>query len=186
MGVEGKVREIPELAQVEIEFQQVFEAQKLGLLVFEYTGDVATDALGIYQNSYQGGKRRGIGTQCEMCEARKILPCFDEPHFKATFDLVMTVPSFYVVLFNAELLEAKAIKERELTRHVFASTPKMSTYLLAFFVGEAECISAKSKSGVEVRVWTPVGEKDIGRNAVENETKKNERNAFLIIVLFGS
>ena len=38
----------------------------------------------------------------------------------------------------------------------------MSTYLLALYIGEVECVSAKSRSGCEVRVWTPIGEKDLG------------------------
>lgn len=80
--------------------------------------------------------------------------------------MAVTVPSFYTVLFNAPLVEAKAVSGTPLTRHLFGATPKMPTYILALFVGEAECLSAFSKSGVEVRVWTPVGEKDIGQNTV--------------------
>lgn len=108
---------------------------------------------------------------------------------QATFSLAITVPSFYVVLFNAALLESSAaeapasapeslktqviyeifkgkkhsLKEYFLipqpyTRHQFGSSPKMSSYLFAFFVGEADFVEQRSKSGVLVRVWTPVGQ----------------------------
>ena len=80
-----------------------------------------------------------------------MLPCFDEPCFKvlsiylffcsvvmvylqATFSLSATVPSFYTVLFNSAVEETSAAGPA-LTRHRFATTPKMPIYVLALFVG---------------------------------------------------
>lgn len=127
----------------------------------DYDGTCGTDSTGLYQNSYAGGTRLGLATQLQSTDARKFFPCFDEPAFKATFDMTVTVPSFYTVLFNTPLKEAVSVGGG-LTRHSFGATPIMSTYLLALIVTEAHAQVGRTRNGVEIRVWTPVGEKDVG------------------------
>ncbi len=165
-GMDGEILVNDPLQQLTIKWPREVRGGTSGVLVIHYDGDVRVGSTGLYQNSYQNGKRRGIGTQMEMAEARRFLPCWDEPAFKATFELAITVPSFYVVLFNSSLVGTPATVQPGLTRHVFSKTPKMSSYLLAIFVGEADSISAKTQRGVEVRVWTPVGHKDLGELVV--------------------
>ncbi len=72
----------------------------------------------------------------------------------------------YTVLFNT-LPKDVVVVDVTTTRHSFHATPKMSSYLLALFVGEADAVEARSRSGVLVRVWTPVGERDLGTFALE-------------------
>jgi puromycin-sensitive aminopeptidase len=165
-GMDGQILVNEALQQLTIKWPRDIRAGSSGVLSIHYDGDVREGSTGLYQNSYQNGKRRGIGTQMEMAEARRFLPCWDEPAFKATFELAIIVPSFYVVLFNSALSGTPTTAQQGLTRHVFGRTPKMSSYLLAIFVGEAESISAKTARGVELRVWTPVGHRELGKLAV--------------------
>ncbi len=172
-GMMGEMLLNDAMQQLTIRWPRDIRGGTSGVLTISYDGDVLTGTTGLYQNSYHGGKRRGIATQMEMAEARRFLPCWDEPCFKATFDLTIVVPSFYVVLFNAGLVETPTTVEPGLTRHVFEKTPIMSSYLLAIFVGEAEFISSKTVRGVDVRVWCPVGHKDLGELVVsEKEIEK--------------
>lgn len=105
-----------------------------------------------------------------MNHARRILPCWDEPDRKATFSMIVTVPSEYTVLYNTDAL-SKSSPSEGLTRHVFGPTPIMSSYLLALFVGEAECLQAVSKSGVQVRVWREVGRSNVGQFELDQAVK---------------
>ena len=52
-------------------------------------------------------------------------------------------------------------------KYVFDRTPKMSTYLLAFIVGEYDYIEDKDRNGITIRVYTPVGKKELGRYALD-------------------
>ena len=170
-GLEGQTRLDAEKDVLEVEFERDIAGGVSGVLKIEYEGPVTTDSTGIYQNSYAGGTKFGIGTQMEPACARKFVPCWDEPTFKATFDLSVVVPDHYTVLFNAPLLEPPSDVMPGFSRHVFGKSPKMSSYLLALFVGEVEALSAKSKSGCEVRVWVPKGEQEVGKTALADGIK---------------
>ena len=91
--------------------------------------------------------------------ARRILPCFDEPGFKPTWRLTLTVPEHAIALANAPQTGDKAITggHRELT---FAETPPMASYLLSVAVGPFDVIGvgAMGRAHVAVRVAVPAGE----------------------------
>jgi puromycin-sensitive aminopeptidase len=66
------------------------------------------------------------------------------------------------------LLESQQVDgEPTLRKRVFARTPKMSTYLLAFVVGEFDYIEDTDKNGILIRVYAPVGKKEFGRFALD-------------------
>ncbi len=153
--------------QLRVQLETELAPGTFGKLVIAYSGQITTDSVGIYQNSYASGKRKGIGTQLEMMDARRVFPCWDEPQFKATFSLVITVPSFYTVLFNTDVVSTSSLHNGELTRHEFAATPLMSSYLVALFVGEVESLQAVSKNGVLVRVWREVGRVGVGETQLD-------------------
>ena len=169
-ALEGRTRLIKEKNQLEIVFSEELKAGTRGVLNIVYDGDVTTNSVGIYQNSYNGGKRRGIATQMEQMDCCAMVPCWDEPEFKATFDMTITVPSFYTVLFNSEEVSSSE-PSPGLTTHVFDKTPPMSTYLVALFVGEVDVLESQSKNGVKVRVWVPVGRRDLGEYQLDTAVR---------------
>ncbi len=123
------------------------------LITIEYRG-VITDAMhGLYPCYFEvdGEKKELLATQFESHHAREVFPCVDEPEAKAVFTLSLTTESDLTVLSN---MPAQAVtNEGNSTTTVFEPTPRMSTYLLAFVVGELQSLSGQTKNGVDVNVW---------------------------------
>lgn len=118
-----------------------------------------TDAMhGIYPCYYthKGKKHRVFATQFESHHAREVFPCVDEPAAKATFKLELTTQPKLVVLSNMPLAEQKIRSHR--MQSTFETTPRMSTYLLAFVVGDMQKKVTQTKNGTEVRVWSTVAQ----------------------------
>lgn len=113
-----------------------------------------TDAMhGMYPCYFEhdGIKKELIATQFESHHAREVFPCVDEPEAKATFDVTLTTEQNVTVLGNMPI-----DWQREEDGHLvtaFQTTPKMSTYLLAWVTGELHRKTAKTKNDVEVNVW---------------------------------
>lgn len=101
-------------------------------------------------------------TFSEATDARRCFPCWDEPAIKATFDITLIVPKDRVALSNMPVISERSIDDN-LREIRFDKTPIMSTYLVAAVIGEYDYVEAKSKDGVLVRVYTPVGKKDQGK-----------------------
>lgn len=122
-------------------------------IVIEFSGTI-TDAMhGLYPCYYKhnGTKKELFATQFESHHAREVFPCVDEPAAKATFDLTLTTATKQQVLSNMPIKTQKEQSDQLVT--AFATTPRMSTYLLAFVVGELHKKSATTASGVEVNIW---------------------------------
>lgn len=119
-----------------------------------FTGKVSSGMQGIYFSDYQvdGQPKRMVSTQFESHFARQGFPCIDEPEAKATFDLELISPIGQDVIGNMPAHEQREQNGRLHT--VFETTPVMSTYLLAFVFGELQYKAAKSKNGIDVRVWS--------------------------------
>lgn len=128
-------------------------------LKIEFSGKI-TDAMhGLYPCYYKenGEKKELFATQFESHHAREVFPCVDEPEAKATFSLEIKALSDLEVLSNTEIIKKN---ENGNTQHIrFAKTPKMSTYLLAFVLGDFQRVSKKTKSGVEVSVLATKAQK---------------------------
>ena len=88
----------------------------------------------------------------EPLAARKVMPCFDEPSFKATFSMEMTVEKIYpVVLWNMPV-KSTAEKDADWDIFVFEKSVKMSTYLLAFIVADFKCTDPPKETSKGVKV----------------------------------
>ncbi len=127
-------------------------------LVFK--GILNANMRGFYKSSYiYKGKVHHIATtQFEATYARRAFPCFDEPAQKAIFHVSLVVPKGKNAISNTlPISNTKHESGYEVIK--FSPTPKMSTYLLAFIVGDFEYIEKKSKRGVIVRVHTTPGKK---------------------------
>jgi len=125
-------------------------------LRIDYVGEINNKMAGFYRSKYVvDGKERYIAvTQFEESDARRAFPCFDHPVKKATFDVEMAVNERLVAISNGPVTEEKRLDDgRTLIR--FKRTPKMSTYLLFFGVGEFEFIEDPGE--VLIRVATMPG-----------------------------
>jgi aminopeptidase N/puromycin-sensitive aminopeptidase len=117
-----------------------------------YTGILNNELRGFYLS--KTAKRNYAVTQFESTDARRAFPCFDEPAFKATFTVSLTIDEGDTAISNGEIISDKPGDETGPVpgKHTlkFATTPKMSTYLVAFLVGDFQCTSGES-DGVAIR-----------------------------------
>lgn len=139
--------------------QDVLALQPLDPLSGEIVAEVSfegkiTDGMsGMYPCyfEHEGKKKWLIATQFESHHAREVFPCVDEPAAKATFDLTLNTAHGHEVLSNMPAAHESKNKNSVVTK--FETTPRMSTYLLAFVTGEMHYKEAKTKEGVIVRSW---------------------------------
>ena len=118
-----------------------------------FSGNI-TDAMhGLYPCyfTHDGVKKQLFATQFESHHAREVFPCVDEPAAKAEYDLTLVTRTGITVLGNMPVKSEEENGDSLTT--TFEKTPRMSSYLLAFVIGELHKKSAHTKSGVEVNVW---------------------------------
>lgn len=102
-----------------------------GTIKINYIGEIRDDTLGVYKSSR--GEDVTISTQFQPHYARSCFPCFDEPNFKATFQLEIFAEKGKTVLSNTHEISQREYDDYVL--HTFAITPRMSTYIVAFYIG---------------------------------------------------
>ena len=124
-----------------------------------FTGVLNDQLHGFYRSTYKdvGGQTHVLAaTQFEAVDARRAFPCWDEPAFKATFQVTLVVPEGFVAVSNTALVrEEPAGPGRRAV--VFAETMRMSTYLVAFVVGELEATEPVLVGTTPLRVWCARG-----------------------------
>jgi aminopeptidase N len=106
-------------------------------LAMAYTGKIGTQANGLFALDYDtaAGHKRALFTQFENSDARRFIPSWDEPNFKTTFDLQATVPATQLAVSNMPAASTTPAGDG-LSRVRFQTSPKMSTYLLFFALGD--------------------------------------------------
>lgn len=119
----------------------------------KFAGMISRQMNGIYPSYFMrdGQQKVLIATQFESHHAREAFPCIDEPEAKATFRLSLLTAKDDVVLSNTPVHREEKVEKNKLT--IFETTPKMSTYLLAFVYGELGFTEATTKDGVLVRAY---------------------------------
>jgi aminopeptidase N len=143
-------------------------------VTMEFEGQITRPMNGIYPCYFKhdGQDKMLIATQFESHHAREAFPCIDEPEAKATFDLTLSSPAGETVLANTPVKEQKTTGKKQLTS--FETTPKMSTYLLAFVFGELNHLEAKTKDGVVVRAYATPDNVQHTRFALDTAVKTLE------------
>jgi len=139
-------------------------------VTYTFTGVLNDQMRGFYRSKYtlDGEERWAAVTQFESTDARQAFPCWDEPAVKATFDMVIAGPKDRVILSNMPEVSSVEDKEDPSTKVVtFATTPVMSTYLVAIVVGEFDYVEGKSEEGITCRVYSPKGKREQGQFAME-------------------
>ena len=164
----AKVAENKKLEQISLEFSNY-----IGLgaeLAVEFEGKMNDSLVGLYRSKYfANGKEKYLATtQLESHYARRMFPCFDEPGYKATFDVTVKIDKNLEAISNMPVKEEKIENNKKTV--AFQKTPKMSTYLLYLAAGEFEFLEQRSGK-VLIRVATTPGKKNQAKFAL-NMTKR--------------
>jgi len=121
----------------------------------DYSKQVSDDVIfGLYKSKY--GSDYILATDLEPAGARTVFPCVDEPAYKAVFRLQITTEDGLGVISNTPIA-SKAEASEGRTTYTFEETPKMSTYLLFFAIGNFEEASMDA-NGVKVITATRPGQ----------------------------
>jgi len=147
-GVAAAVTLDAKKEQATFTFAQALPAGRVRLAI-EYMG-ILNDKLRGFYLSKTKLRRYGV-TQFEATDARRAFPSFDEPALKATFDVTLVVDAGDMAISNMKIVSDTAGPVAGKHTVVFAQTPRMSTYLVAFLVGNFKCSEGKS-DGVPIRV----------------------------------
>lgn len=125
-------------------------------LVLAFSGKITDNMTGIYPSYYtvDGVKKEVLSTQFESHFAREAFPCVDEPEAKATFDLALRFDQAEGELALSNMPEIDVENRKETGIWKFETTPRMSSYLLAFVAGDLQGVTAKTKNGTLVGVYS--------------------------------
>ncbi|WP_419855622.1 M1 family metallopeptidase [Candidatus Poriferisodalis sp.] len=119
-----------------------------------FAGELNDQLRGFYRSTFvdEAGEAHTIATtQFESTNARRAFPCFDEPDFKAVFGVTMIVPADLMAVSCGEVVSSEIVADGR-RRDTFADTMQMSTYLMAFIVGDLEATEPIDVGGVPLRI----------------------------------
>ncbi len=137
-------------------------------LTLRFTGKINQQGQGLFYMRYQeqgsGAHKVMLGTQFEATDARRFFPCWDEPAFRARFQLTAVVPENWLAVSNMPIESEQKIAGGKEVR--FASTPPMSSYLNVFVAGELDFIESQV-GPTQIRVIATKGKGELGRYALE-------------------
>jgi puromycin-sensitive aminopeptidase len=163
-GVAGEERfssaaALDEKAQTAVfSFKETLEKGNWKLLI-EYEGSLVQPSLeGFYRSKWTDDEKTDhwvATTQFEATHARRAFPCWDEPALKATYTCTLVIDQRLTALSN--MCAASETIEGSWKKVVFGLTPRMSTYLLAWCVGEFEGSEPVQTNGKEIRIWSVPG-----------------------------
>lgn len=173
---------------VTLSFDEELLVAKPYKLVIDYEGILNDQSMGFYRAEYKAlseppasvargkdGSPYIVCTQFQPVGARRAFPCFDEPNMKATFSFDIELPADQTAISNTpvETTEETANGRKRVS---FEKTPVMSTYLLAWAVGDFKYVEAFTEqeyggSKIPVRLYATAGLEQQGHYAVEQTVK---------------
>ncbi|MEZ5176283.1 MAG: M1 family metallopeptidase [Acidimicrobiia bacterium] len=142
------------------------------VLRIEFTGILNDDLRGFYRSVYtdaDGNEHTIATTQFEATDARRAFPCWDEPDLKASFQTTLVVDDGLTAVTNGGEVARTTLDSGKVAIR-FADTIEMSTYLVAFVVGELEATDPVDVDGVPLRIVTPPGNSHLTDFALEMGT----------------
>src|SRR5437867_9052800 len=141
-------------------------------LALRFEGKINEAGQGLFYMRYQehgsGATKLMHGTEFEATDARRFFPCWDEPAFRARFQLTTVVPENWLAISNMPVESEKKIADGKEVR--FAATPPMSSYLNVFVAGELDLIESRS-GPTPIRVIATKGKAESGRYALETTAR---------------
>ncbi|MEO5719000.1 MAG: M1 family metallopeptidase, partial [Chthoniobacterales bacterium] len=141
-------------------------------LALTFGGKINAGGQGLFFARYQeqGAEEKKImfGTQFEPTDARRMFPCWDEPSFRARFQVTAVVPEKFMAVSNMPVEGETKVEGGKEVR--FAVSPSMSSYLVVLCAGELDAIETE-QDGVTLRVITTKGKAEMGRYALESGAK---------------
>ena len=138
------------------------------VITLTFRGRIGTQAEGFFVDKYPtpSGEKLMLGTQFEPTDARRVFPCWDEPVYRATYDVTLVVKEKLMAVTNTP-----AIRETSLDNGwkevAFARTPAMASYLVALYAGEFEALEGE-QDGVKLRILTTEGKRASAAYALES------------------
>jgi aminopeptidase N len=140
-------------------------------LALDFSGRIGERAEGLFYVKYStpAGRKVMLGTQMEPTDARRMFPCWDEPVFRATFELTAVLPAKHLGISNMPI-ERETVLPSGLKEVKFGRSPAMASYLVVLVSGELEELKGKA-DGVELRIITTEGKKEQARYALETAQK---------------
>ena len=139
-------------------------------LEIKFSGILNDKLHGFYRSTYKdadGNNKPLASTQFESTDARRAFPCWDEPAFKAVFQVALVVDQGLTAISNARVVREIPLPGTGKKEVVFADTIKMSTYLVAFIVGEFEATEPVMVGDAPLRVMAVPGKKQLAGFALE-------------------
>ena len=129
-----------------------------------FRGTLNDKLRGFYRSVYKdpsGVSRTMAATQFEATDARRAFPCWDEPSFKAIFAVTLAIDPALTVVSNTAIVSETLENGRKVVR--FADSIVMSTYLVAFVVGELEATEPATVGRTRLQIWCVPGKKRLAR-----------------------
>ncbi|XP_038058008.1 aminopeptidase N-like [Patiria miniata] len=151
------LKTVEEYAFMVIKLKEMMNPHQEYSIDMEYSGILGDDEAGFYPSMYldpSNNTRYIATTQMEGPYARRVLPCFDEPSFKATYEVHLEHRNDMSALANGLELETVKINDRW-SKTKFTTVYFMPTYLLAFIVHDYSNISVTNDNGCLIRIWCP-------------------------------
>jgi aminopeptidase N len=138
------------------------------VLNLAYDAQIESGPRGLFAQPFQkpGGSRDILlSTQFEATDARRMFPCWDEPAFRARFELTATIPAAWAAISNMPV--KRRVVHGDLATTTFERSPSMSSYLVEFTGGDMASIGTRA-GDTAIKVWAVRGQEQNGKQALED------------------
>ncbi|WP_051971842.1 M1 family metallopeptidase [Massilia sp. 9096] len=138
------------------------------VLSLAYDAKIETGPRGLFAQPFQkpdGSRDVLLSTQFEATDARRMFPCWDEPAFRARFQLSATVPAKWAAISNMPI--ERRVVHGDTATTTFKRSPAMASYLVEFTGGDMASISTRA-GDTAINLWAVRGQENNGKVALED------------------